>query len=150
MSSNNSTLFRNFFFLKNLWNESCRNWWHWTWAHKASSETWKVRPIKNLFECILELIYLFSELNKLVPPARTNLITWFDIIYAFFLLDMWRIFDVWCLHIPAKDRTTFTGSSFFFFFLNAFSFVDLVLHKMFASSGPHSIRNSVVKIMWRR
>lgn len=30
----------------------------------------------------------------------------------YFFLEIFRMFDVWCLHIPATDRTPFQGTFF--------------------------------------
>jgi len=83
-----------------------------------------------------------------------------------FLFLQWRIFDMWCLHIPVADRTPFTGTLFssnslyyfvlklnslhyFFFFPYFCKMVEsmLVVFKMRLHVSSYVCRNSFTDLI---
>jgi hypothetical protein len=66
--------------------DPCRNWWNWFRAHTAPWEIGKVRT-----------------------NSTWRFFSYFD---ATDDCPFCRMFELWCLHIPVEDRTSFEGMSF--------------------------------------
>ena len=108
--------------MNNLHFKFYRDWWRGTWTYFTSSETGKVcvhlilRPKCTHQIFILGMRFLGDEMNLkgyLLAGCCSCVINWYvrNSLFVFCFLE-WRIFDIWCLHIPVADRTSFTGTVF--------------------------------------